>query len=148
MSNSSLHMQAITTQTIRTFLYILQWLGTWQKRFCSLKPVFITFLPFSFYSVGVKKVTFGIFEREKKNQMENYIFFFFCTWDDYHIFLIATLVFTRLLIDETYHLIELLFDWLIMWPFSGYQALKGLTFLELITMKNDPILDKFFKHLR
>ena len=29
-----------------------------------------------------------------------------CTWDDYHIFLIATLVFTRLLLDETYHLIE------------------------------------------
>ena len=38
-----------------------------------------------------------------------------CTWDDYHIFLIATLVFTRLLLDEIYHLIELLFDWLMMW---------------------------------
>ena len=37
-----------------------------------------------------------------------------CTWDDYHIFLIATLVFTRLLLDEVYHLIELLFDWLMM----------------------------------
>ena len=34
-----------------------------------------------------------------------------CTWDDYHIFLITTLVFTRLLLDEIYHLIELLFDW-------------------------------------
>ena len=38
-----------------------------------------------------------------------------CMWDDYHIFLIATLVFTRLLLDEIYHLIELLFDWLMMW---------------------------------
>ena len=37
-----------------------------------------------------------------------------CTWDDYHMFLIATLVFTRLLLDEIYHLIELLFDWLMM----------------------------------
>ena len=37
------------------------------------------------------------------------------TWDNYHIFLIATLVFTRLLLGEIYHLIELLFDWLIMW---------------------------------
>ena len=35
------------------------------------------------------------------------------TWDDYHILLIAPLVFTRLLLDETYHLIELLVDWLI-----------------------------------
>ena len=35
-------------------------------------------------------------------------------WDDYHIFLIAPLVFTRLLLDEIYHLIELLFDWLMM----------------------------------
>ena len=35
-----------------------------------------------------------------------------CTWDDYHIFLIAPLVFTRLLPDEIYHLIELLF-WVI-----------------------------------
>ena len=34
-----------------------------------------------------------------------------CTWDDYHIFLIATLVFTRLLLDDIYHLIKLLFDW-------------------------------------
>ena len=37
-----------------------------------------------------------------------------CTWDDYHIFLIATLVFTRQLLDEIYHLIELLFDWLML----------------------------------
>ena len=33
-------------------------------------------------------------------------------WDDYHVFLIATLVFTRLLLDEIYHLIELPFEWL------------------------------------
>ena len=32
----------------------------------------------------------------------------------HHIFLIAPLVFTRLLLDEIYHLIELPFDWL-MW---------------------------------
>ena len=36
-----------------------------------------------------------------------------CMWDDYHIILIATLVFTRLLRVETYHLIELPFEWLI-----------------------------------
>ena len=35
-----------------------------------------------------------------------------CMWDDHHVFLIATLVFTRLLLDEIYHLIELPFDWL------------------------------------
>ena len=34
-------------------------------------------------------------------------------WDDYHVFLIRTLVFTRLLLDEIYHLIELPFGWLI-----------------------------------
>ena len=39
-----------------------------------------------------------------------YIYIHIHTWDDYHIFLIATLVFTRLLVDEIYHLIELLFD--------------------------------------
>ena len=33
--------------------------------------------------------------------------------DDYYVFLIATLVFTRLLLDEIYHLIKLPFDWLI-----------------------------------
>ena len=38
-----------------------------------------------------------------------------CIWDDYHIFLIAPLVFTRLLLDEIYHLIQLLLDWLMMW---------------------------------
>ena len=34
---------------------------------------------------------------------------------DYHIFSIAPLVFTRLLLDEIYHLIELPFDWLMIW---------------------------------
>ena len=33
-------------------------------------------------------------------------------WDVYHVFLMATLVFIRLLLDEIYHLIESLFDWL------------------------------------
>ena len=36
-----------------------------------------------------------------------------CMWDDYYVFLIATLVFTRLLLDQMYHLIELPLDWLI-----------------------------------
>ena len=36
-----------------------------------------------------------------------------CMWDDYHVFLIVTLVFTILLLNEIYHLIELLFDWLL-----------------------------------
>ena len=38
---------------------------------------------------------------------------FICMWVHYHVFLIATLVFTRLLLDEIYHLIELPFEWLI-----------------------------------
>ena len=38
-----------------------------------------------------------------------------CMWDDYHIFLITSLVFTRLLLDEIYHFINLPFDWLMMW---------------------------------
>ena len=33
-----------------------------------------------------------------------------CMWDDYHVFLIATLVFTMLLLDEIYYLIGLPFD--------------------------------------
>ena len=36
-----------------------------------------------------------------------------CLWDDYHVFFISTLVFTRLLLDEIYHIIELPFEWLI-----------------------------------
>ena len=36
-----------------------------------------------------------------------------CMWDKDHIFLIAPLAFSRLLLDEIYHLMELLFDWLI-----------------------------------
>ena len=36
-----------------------------------------------------------------------------CMWDDYHVFLIATLVFTRLLLDEIYYLIELPFDFFV-----------------------------------
>ena len=36
-----------------------------------------------------------------------------CMRDYYHVFLIATLVFTKLLLDEIYYLIELPFEWLI-----------------------------------
>ena len=36
-----------------------------------------------------------------------------CMWDDYHVLLIATLVFTTLLLDGIYHLIELPFERLI-----------------------------------
>ena len=32
-------------------------------------------------------------------------------WGDYHVFLVATLVFTRLLLDEIYQLMELPLDW-------------------------------------
>ena len=42
-----------------------------------------------------------------------HIYLQLCMWDGYHVFLIATLVFTRLLLDEIYHLIELPFAWLI-----------------------------------
>ena len=38
-----------------------------------------------------------------------------CMWDYYHLFLITQLLFTRLLLDEIYHLIELPFDWLMNW---------------------------------
>ena len=41
------------------------------------------------------------------------IYLQFSMWDDYRVFLIATLVFTRLLLDEICHLNELPFDWLI-----------------------------------
>ena len=41
----------------------------------------------------------------------------------HHIFLIAPLVFTRLLLDEIYHLIELLFDWLMMWYWFSFVCL-------------------------
>ena len=34
-------------------------------------------------------------------------------WGDYQVFLIATLVLTRLLLDDIYHLIELPFEWFI-----------------------------------
>ena len=37
---------------------------------------------------------------------------------DYHIFLITPLVFTRLLLNEIYHLIKLPFDWLMIWHYD------------------------------
>ena len=43
------------------------------------------------------------------------IHFQLCMWAYYHIFLIKPLLFTRLLLDEIYHLIELPFYWLTMW---------------------------------
>ena len=39
----------------------------------------------------------------------------FCMRDDYHVFLIAPLVFTRLQLEEIYNPLELPFDWLMMW---------------------------------
>ena len=38
------------------------------------------------------------------------IYLLLCIWNDYHIFLIASVVTKRLLLDKIYHLFELLFD--------------------------------------
>ena len=46
-----------------------------------------------------------------------------CRWDDYYIFLIARLVFTRLPLDEIYHLVKLLFNWMIMWCWFSFVSL-------------------------
>ena len=46
-----------------------------------------------------------------------------CMWDGYYIFLIAMLVFTRLLLDEIYQLIKFLFDWLMMWYWFSFVCL-------------------------
>ena len=57
-----------------------------------------------------------------------------CMWDDYHIFLITTLVFTRLLLDEIYHLIELPFEWLIddtMFVFLLDELIQGFCYSHL-----------------
>ena len=62
-----------------------------------------------------------------------------CMWDDYHMILIATLVFTRLLLDEIYHLIELPFDWLIddaMFVFLPDELILGFCYS---TLTWDPV---------
>ena len=61
-----------------------------------------------------------------------------CTWGGYHIFFIAMLVLTRLLLDEIYHLIELLFDWLNMWYWFLFTCLLNWFFvlLQLFDMRN------------
>ena len=53
-------------------------------------------------------------------------------------FLIATLLFTRLLLDEIIHLIELLFDWLIMWCWLSFVCLLTCFYvlLQLYDMRN------------
>ena len=58
-----------------------------------------------------------------------------CMSDDYHVFLIATFVFTRLLLDEIYHLIELPFDWLIddaMFVCLLHELILGFCYSDLI----------------
>ena len=60
-----------------------------------------------------------------------------CTRDNYHIFLNPTFLITRLLLDEIYHLIELLFDWLMMWClFSfGYLFIWFYVLLQLFDLR-------------
>ena len=48
------------------------------------------------------------------------IYLYLCMWDDYSIFLIALLAFTRLLLDEIYYLLELKFNWLCEVSFCLY----------------------------
>ena len=66
------------------------------------------------------------------------IYFQLCKWDGYDTFLIATLVFTRLLLDEIYHLIELLSDWLMMWYWFLFICLLNWfkVLLQLFDMRN------------
>ena len=61
-----------------------------------------------------------------------------CTCGGYHIVFIAMLVLTRLLLDEIYHLIELLFDWRKMWYWFLFTCLLNWFFvlLQLFDMRN------------
>ena len=52
-----------------------------------------------------------------------------CMWDDYSIFLIALLAFTRLLLDEIYYLLELKFNWLCEVSFCLYTWWFDIRFL-------------------
>ena len=57
-----------------------------------------------------------------------------CIWDDYHVFLIAMLVFTRLLLDEFYHITELPFDWLFddaMFVCLLDESIRGFSYSDL-----------------
>ena len=87
---------------------------------------FNTFSAFFFFSISVSFTDAGD-SRDSRGREET-IFYFtlplppthehwdiylqLCMWDDYRVFLIATLVFTRLLLDEIYNLLELPFEWL------------------------------------
>ena len=51
-----------------------------------------------------------------------------CMWDYYHVFLITTFVFTRLLLHEIYHFIELPFYWLMMQCLFVYLMVWSLIF--------------------
>ena len=44
----------------------------------------------------------------------SHIYLQLCIWDEYHVFLIAPIAFTRLLPDDIYHLTGLPFNWLMM----------------------------------
>ena len=87
----------------------------------------ISFLETIFYSLAPLPPT----------NEHSHIYLQLCAWDDYHIFLIAPLVFTRLKLDDIYHLIELLFDWLIMWcDFLFIWRFDSRFFLQQIDTEN------------
>ena len=54
-----------------------------------------------------------LFHSTTSTRSQTLFYLQFCLWDDYHVLLIATLVFTRLLLNDIYHLIEIPFEWLI-----------------------------------
>ena len=80
--------------------------------FCSIR-VFFTDTDDSQDSSGKERTIFYCTLPLVPAQEHWDIYLQLCMWDDYHVFLIPTLVFTILLSDDIYHLIELLFEWLI-----------------------------------
>ena len=61
-----------------------------------------------------------------------------CMWDNYHVFLIVTFVFTRMLLGEFYDFIRLPFDWLIDWSIDDAM---------LVCLLDELILGVFYSHL-
>ena len=55
--------------------------------------------------------------------IQTFICNFTCMWDGYYIFLIASLYLPDYLLDEIYHLIKFLFDWLMMWYWFSFVCL-------------------------
>ena len=114
----------IMSEHSRNWLLVLKWIASMMKTYLSWIFFFFSIIFFFFFfffrhwwftgQQGKRRGHFYFSLSHSTVHGHSDLYLQLCMWDNCHIFSVALLLSTKLLLNEIYHLIDSPFDWLVM----------------------------------